>query len=352
MFVRKYVIPALSLAGLAVAGATVALSTRSFEHAPPASPPAVAPYERTVAGAGLVEAATENIAIAAHRAGVVAAVHVRAGDEVAAGAPLFTVDDRAARADLASAVAALEVAEANVGRLAALPRREDVPAAEARVAEAEAEAANARADARTVEALVAPGAVSREEYRRRRAAADAAEARLRAARAELALLEAGAWVNDLAVARADAREAGARVERARVELEKHTVRAPVGGQVLRLNVRAGEYAPAGPSAEPLVLLGSTATLHVRVDVDEHDAWRVSPGAPALASLRGNSALRVPLRFVRVEPYVVPKKSLTGAGDERVDTRVLQVLYAFERGDLPVYIGQQMDVHIEDTGEAR
>ena len=53
-----------------------------------------------------------------------------------------------------------------------------------------------------------------------------------------------------------------------------------------------------------------------------------------------------MKFYRVEPYVVPKKSLTGESTERVDTRVLQVLYSFSTDDLPVYVGQQMDVFIE------
>jgi HlyD family secretion protein len=62
-------------------------------------------------------------------------------------------------------------------------------------------------------------------------------------------------------------------------------------------------------------------------------------------------VKTDLRFVRVEPYVVPKKSLTGGSNERVDTRVLQALYAFERGNLPVFVGQQMDVFIEAGPEA-
>ena len=32
-------------------------------------------------------------------------------------------------------------------------------------------------------------------------------------------------------------------------------------------------------------------------------------------------------------------ALTGDSAERVDTRVLQVLYSFERGPWPVYVGQ-------------
>jgi hypothetical protein len=83
-----------------------------------------------------------------------------------------------------------------------------------------------------------------------------------------------------------------------------------------------------------------------VDIDENDAWRVKPGAKAVAYVRGSSDLSTPAQFVRFEPLVIPKRSLTGNSAERVDTRVLQVLFAFPRDKLPVYVGQQMDVMIE------
>jgi hypothetical protein len=83
-----------------------------------------------------------------------------------------------------------------------------------------------------------------------------------------------------------------------------------------------------------------------VDIDEHDIPRFKAGAPARASLRGAPEQSYPLTFVRVEPYVIPKKSLTGDNTERVDTRVLQVIYALEVNGKPVYVGQQMDVFID------
>jgi hypothetical protein len=83
-----------------------------------------------------------------------------------------------------------------------------------------------------------------------------------------------------------------------------------------------------------------------VDIDEHNIPRFHPGAPARATPRGDAGHPTPLRFVRVEPFVVPKKSLTGDNTERVDTRVLQVIYALETNERPVYVGQQMDVFIE------
>ena len=87
---------------------------------------------------------------------------------------------------------------------------------------------------------------------------------------------------------------------------------------------------------------------MRADVDESDAWRVQPGSGAVAHLRGNSQITFALEFVRFEPYVIPKKSLTGDAAERVDTRVLQVIYRFRDPKDAVYDGQQMDVYIENA----
>jgi HlyD family secretion protein len=63
-------------------------------------------------------------------------------------------------------------------------------------------------------------------------------------------------------------------------------------------------------------------------------------------VRSNPALETPLGFERLEPYVVPKVSLTGQSTERTDTRVLQVIYSFDPRALPVYVGQKMDAYIE------
>src|SRR5262249_13005537 len=92
--------------------------------------------------------------------------------------------------------------------------------------------------------------------------------------------------------------------------------------------------------------GAVHPLHVRVDIDENDAWRFHEGAVATASVRGNCDIGTPLQFEYVEPYVVPKHSLTGEATERVDTRVMQVVFSFERGDLPIQVAEQMDVFIE------
>jgi hypothetical protein len=72
----------------------------------------------------------------------------------------------------------------------------------------------------------------------------------------------------------------------------------------------------------------------------------------VAYVRGDTRQKIPLEFVRFEPYVVPKKSLTGDSTERVDTRVLQVIYRIRDEKTPVYVGQQMDIYIDAPAAAK
>ncbi len=99
-------------------------------------------------------------------------------------------------------------------------------------------------------------------------------------------------------------------------------------------------------AEPLLVLGARGALQVRVDIDEHEGWKLDPQRPAVARLRGNATISSPLTWVRTEPLAVPKRSLTGATTERVDTRVVQAIYRIENAGFPVRVGQQLDVYVE------
>ena len=116
-------------------------------------------------------------------------------------------------------------------------------------------------------------------------------------------------------------------------------------EVLQVNVRSGEFvgATAGPT---LIVLGQVGKLHVRVDIDENDIAKFQSGYAGVAKPRGNPNQQFTLKFVRVEPYVIPKRSLTGGNTERVDTRVLQVIYAIETKGQTLYVGQQMDVFLD------
>jgi multidrug efflux pump subunit AcrA (membrane-fusion protein) len=342
----KKTVPLLAAIALVFAvGAVVAM--KPVRHAePPPSPPPAARFESAVGAVGLVEANTENISISTAVSGLVTGLYVHAGDRVKPGQKLFSLDDRDLQADLQVKRAALEAARARLAKLEEQPRPEEVPPAEARVREAQASLADAEVQVKLIESVTDKRAVREEDVQRRRLAYNAAQARRAEAEAQLALLKAGAWAPDILAAKSEVAQAAAQLKLVETNMDRLTMRAPVDGVILQSNVRLGQFAATGALATPLIILGSVTPLHVRVDVDEHDAWRVREGAPAVASPRGDGSLKTPLEFVRFEPYVIPKKSLTGDSTERVDTRVLQVIYRVKDQNAPLYVGQQMDVYIE------
>lgn len=346
MNARKMTLPVAAVLGLAFAVFTIAKGSRPPLIAAPIAEPARTPFVKFIAGAGIVEPSSRSIAIGSPLSRLVVEVPVKVGDDVNDGTPLFRLDDRDLRGEREIRRTAVAAARAKLDRLLALPRAEDLPPAEARVSETEAQLRDARNLLQLAESVADSRAISREEVARRRYGAEAAQARADHARAQLTLLKAGAWKEDLEVARIDQASAEAQLKSVEIELDRLVVRAPAAGRVLQLNVRAGEFAQAGTTAVPLVLLGAVDPMHVRVDIDENDAWRFRSGAAAEGAVRGNRDIKTALRFEYLEPYVVPKKSLTGDTSERVDTRVMQAVFSFERGALPIQIGQQMDVFVE------
>jgi multidrug resistance efflux pump len=344
--VTKYVLPLLAVAGVTFAVYAVV----QWRETPPPSRPMVAPPSRpsavrSIAGAGLVEARRENIPIGVNVPGVVIEVFVKKGDHVLQGDPLFRVDDRDLKAMLQVREAELASARAQWHKLKAAPRPEDVPPAEAAVEEARAKLNDAEAAMGRTERLYNRQMVAAGDWDKDRFTYYAAKATLAKALAELERIKRGTWKEDLDVSQAAVDLAQSQVNSIKTNLERLTVRAPIDGEILQLNVRLGQFA-AMTWKEPMIVLGDVKRLHVRVDLDENDLPWFDKTAPAIATLKGRPQVKFPLKFVYVEPYVVPKQSLTGANSERVDTRVLQVIYELpDERPVDLYVGQQMDVYM-------
>jgi multidrug efflux pump subunit AcrA (membrane-fusion protein) len=308
VILKNKILPTVAAIGLVIA---IVVAVQSQKETPPAQPvaqPAQAPFKSYIGGAGIVEARTQNISIGTSLPGIVKTVCVEVGDKIKSGAPLFQIDDRELRADL-------RVKQANLVK------------ARAAVAEARASLKDYQAQYALVRDAADRRAVSLDDVQKRRYAAELARAKLESARAAVTA-------------------AAAELKATQTSIERLLVRAPIDCEVLQVNIRPGEYAQTGVLSTPLIRLGDLDRLHLRVDIDENDAWRFKPETRGVAFLRGNRDLKAELVFVRVEPYVTPKTSLTGSSSERVDTRVLQVIYSLQRHALPAYVGQQMDVFIE------
>jgi HlyD family secretion protein len=304
---KKHWLIVIAAVGLVLTLSMVVAGARTRPPAQPVAAPAQVPYAHYLSGSGIIEANTKNIEIGTPLSGVVTRVFAVQGEHVNQGDLLFRLDDRDTQALLER-------------------QKTELVLAHRRVDEAQADLVDKQTLYNMASKVEDTGAISKEEVERRKNAMKLSDAKL-------------------ATARADVVHVNAQINETRTTLERLNIRAPLAGEVLQINIRVGEYALAGENATPLMILGGIAPLHVRVDIDESDSWRFVPQEPAMAFLRGNPSIHIPLQFAYIEPYVLPKRALTGDSSERVDTRVLQVVYSFDPDHYPVYVGLQVDVYI-------
>ena len=185
-------------------------------------------------------------------------------------------------------------------------------------------------------------------------AVNQAASALDVARKQAELTQAGAWSYDITNQAKQYEALQQAYKAANALLQKYSVKAPVKGVVLAVNAAVGSYVSSQGAYDtytelfdPLVVMGAPQDyLAVRCYVDEilvsrlPSHWHIR----AQMSIRGTD-IKVPLEFVRVQPYVSPKIELSNQRQEKVDLRVLPVIFRFEKKDAPVYPGQLVDVYI-------
>src|SRR5258708_585909 len=164
---KRLIFPVIGLLAALWAGVSVARTQPRRHRTEPPAPPPVSDFAKTVAAVGLGEASTENISVGTPLGGVVAKVFVTAGQAVEAGDPLFELDVRQLRADLAV-------------------RQHAVTVARARAAVAGARLADLERQLEFAEQVKDRRAISAEELSSRRSAVETATAQLEEARAQLA----------------------------------------------------------------------------------------------------------------------------------------------------------------------
>jgi HlyD family secretion protein len=283
------------LAGLFVMFQFLRANNSSAPMPEPLSEPPAKPFVKGMGAAGIVEASQENTNIGVPLAALVTEVSVKVWQKVKKGDVLLKLDDRELRVQLISLQADLKVREAELHKAERQYQR---------LAKIGVGAALSREDLETSE-------------------------------------------DNLTVARAMLEKARSQIIEMETKLQRFTVSSALDGTVLQVNTRPGEFLTPGASASPVVI-GDIDQLQVRVDVDEQLAGRVREGTTAVAYRKGQSGTPIQLEFVRIEPYIIPKRSLTGSSLERVDTRVLPVIFRFPNTPgQKTYVGQQMDVFIEE-----
>ncbi|MBA3237975.1 MAG: biotin/lipoyl-binding protein [Parachlamydiaceae bacterium] len=306
----------------------------------------VSPFKSYISAVGIVEAKSDNIFIGSPVNRVVDKVEVQVGDNVKAGDVLFRLEAHDLKADLETRSIAFENAVANLEKLEALPRAEDVAASAAALKSVQIELNQTKALYDRVAGLQKSGAMSQEEINRRRYAFEQAEAKLQQSQAEFDKIKAGAWKPDLEIARLQVRQAKANLQRAEANFQRTIIQSPLDATILQIKIHEGEFPPSDSSRTPPMIIGNINDMHLRVSINQYDASFYSSSAPAVAFLQGNARVEFPLQFVNLEPYFVTKQNLTNEITEKVDTRVLQVIYLIKEQEQGVYVGQQMDVFIE------
>lgn len=301
------------LIGIAIFGILLGVGSAFFmklriKSEPPAFKPASNPYRSGIYANGIIESAQKNganVNIYPEVSGTVLKILAHEGQQVKAGEPLLMLDDAVQRSTTGSAKASIAVAEASV--------------------------ANVQAQYAKLKASwnLDPRSVSKD-------ALDTAANAVRSAKANLEL-------------------ARKQYDAANALLGKYTLTARSDGTVLAINTSVGSYISSQGGYNsytggyvPIIVMGnSDNSLQVRCYVDEILIQRLPKPElmSASMSIRGTT-IKIPLTFVRFQPNVTPKIELSSQRTERVDVRVLPLIFSFAKPqNVTLYPGQLVDIYI-------
>ena len=347
---KKYFIPSLAIFGFLFGLYMVFFGVVEVPPPPIPFPPPESPYKQSIAGAGLVEASSLNISVGTTRNDTITEIYVQPNQTVKKGTPLFKLDTIVLESQKNEAQTQIDTSVARLDKLISQPREEEIPPKLAAMKSAKSTYYQKTYEYDLYQKLKDKRAVSLNEFNQVYSLKNSAKQDYLSKKGELDLLLAGAWQKDIEISADELKQAKARLSTIESEIERSIVKAPIDGTVLQVNIRIGETVNQIYENDALILFGNIHPLNVRVEIDENNAWQVKKGAPATAFVRGNSIISSPMEFVRIEPYIIPKQAFTGDSKERVDTRVLQVIYKILDSNLPIYPGQIMDVYIQAIPE--
>jgi HlyD family secretion protein len=357
---RNRVIFVAAAAGFLLALLSAFIFSRTPKAQPPLFAPAANPYASGIYANGIIEsdqAHGENINIYPEVAGAITQILVVEGQRVQRGAALLTIDDSVQRALVEQQQAQAGAALATLQELRAQPRRENLDIARAQVDSARATLKNAQDQlAKQQRAFdMDARAISADALDTARNAAHIAASNLEVAERQYDLTRAGAWVYDIHNAERTYEALQKAWQSSAALLAKFTLHAPADGLVLAVHSGVGSYVSAQGAYDsytqgfnPLIVMGLPQDhLQVRAYIDEILVHQL----PEAKSIKAQMVVRgtgehVPLDFVRVQPYISPKIELSDQRQERVDLRVLPVIFRFAKPPgVTVYPGQLVDVYV-------
>jgi len=356
---RNKVIFGLAIIGVLAALVAAYIFGMERKAQPPVFKPVSSPYASAIFANGIIESDQSNgsnINIYPEVSGPIIKVFVQEGQLVSAGTLLLTIDDSVQKPLTEQLRLQSEAALALLNELKAEPRMETLAIAAAQVdlAESNQKAARDQYDKDRASYDIDPRSISKDVLDTADDNVRQASAALDVARRQYDLTKAGAWSFDIDNQEKTYKALDQAYRAADALLQKYSIRAPIDGVVLSVYAAAGStvspqgaYNPFTQGFDQLVILGPPQDyLAVRCYVDEILVSRLPSKWHMVAQMSiTGSDLKVPLEFVRVQPYVSPKIELSNERQERVDLRVLPLIFRFQKKDVPVYPGQLVDVYI-------
>ncbi|MEI9814710.1 MAG: efflux RND transporter periplasmic adaptor subunit [Acidobacteriota bacterium] len=309
----------------------------------PESTNATVAVTRQIVAPGRVEPFSEEVAVGSELDGRLASINVEEGQTVRKGQVLATLSNADFSARLKLAESNIASARADLERLHNGARDQERREASAFAAEAKAVVDQTRGERDRRQFLLDKGAISRTEFESADRDFRVAQARLDATTQRASLVDADTRIEDIHRAEAELASAEARAAESRALLAKTIVLSPINGVVLRKHKRTGESVSAD-TGNPIVTLGDTSRLRIRVDVDETDVARIATGQRVTVKAAAFGDRTFTGIVFRVGRILGRKNIRTDAPSERVDTKVLETLVDLEPGaDLP--IGLRVDAYI-------
>ncbi|TAM79804.1 MAG: efflux RND transporter periplasmic adaptor subunit [Acidobacteria bacterium] len=357
---RRKLLFALSALGLLAGFVAAYMFSLQRPALPPVFTPATSPYAMGIYADGIVESEQsngKNINVYPEVAGTVKRIFAAEGQTIQEGMPLLLIEDSVQRAIVSQRLSEAQAAHTLLQQLKAEPRKETLDVADAQLKSAQARLKTAEDTLEKQKAAyeINPKSVSKDAFDNAMNSAAVAQANLQVAERQYYLTKAGAWSYDIRNQERQYNALNHSYLSSRALLSKYTLRAPTDSIILSINTAVGSYiSPQGAydtytqGFVPVLVLGTPqSSLHVRCYIDEILVPRLPPPSRMKAQMsRRGSNMRVRLDYVRTQPYVSPKIELSNQRIERVDVRVLTIIFKVHKPqDSNLYPGELVDVHI-------
>jgi membrane fusion protein (multidrug efflux system) len=294
----------------------------------------------------------DKLNLAADVAGFVAEVKVKEGQRVAAGEPLFRLDDKVYRIALAGAEAQLDVARNQIATLKAQYRSN-----QASIAQVQADLAYYNATNTRQQDLAGRGFASQTAFDQARRDLDGAQARLTVAERQAAatLAQLGGSVDAPVEDNPSVRAAQAQVDKAHRDLDHTLVTAPFGGVVTNVaSLQVGQYLNAAQAAFSLV---SDDHVWIEANPKESDLTHLKPGDVATVVVDSYPGQAFPAKVASISPAtgaefsVLPAQNTSGNWVKVVQRVPIRLSLDLPAGSPVLRAGMSANVAI-DTGHVR